>query len=242
MPMPSAWWTILAAAAAVSVPDGASWYLILAGNGARIGHSAQRTVATADGRELIDDREIRLQEAGDPATTITDHDVVRQDAQGRTVAISHYSQSGTNWTRVEAQITNGRAEIVRQTNSDRRTTIVALPPGVRFDGGAALIAAWDPARTAPLAFDNFSLDAMGVEHVVDRPGARDRRIRRAASSCCAPASTAGNCARWRGSGWTGRTASSKSSSRCSAPARRSGRRIARRRSAPIRLIVPCPAP
>jgi hypothetical protein len=167
--MPSAWWTAFAAAATLSAQDGASWYLILAGNGATIGHSAQRTVTNGESRELIEDREIRLQEAGDPATTITDHDVVRQDAQGRTVAISHYSQSGTNWTRIEAQIANGRAEIVRQTNSDRRTTIVALPPGVRFDGGGALIAAWDPARTAPLAFDNFSLDAMGVEHVVIAP-------------------------------------------------------------------------
>src|SRR5437764_5298386 len=86
MPMPSAWWTVFAAAAAMSAPEGASWYLILAGSGATIGHSSQRTVASAGGRELIDDSEIRLQEAGDPATTITDHDVVRQDAQGRTVA------------------------------------------------------------------------------------------------------------------------------------------------------------
>ena len=38
---------------------------------------------------------------------------------------------------------------------------VALPPKVRFDSGAALIAGWDPARTARLEFDNFSLDAMG---------------------------------------------------------------------------------
>jgi hypothetical protein len=170
MPMSSAWWAALATAATLSAPDdGATWYLILAGNGATIGHSSQRTVADAEGRNVIEDREIRLQEAGDPATTITDHDVVRHDARGRTVAISHYSRSGTNWTRIEARIANDRAEIVRQTNSDRRTVNVPLPPDVRFDGGAALIAVWDPARAAPLEFDNFSLDAMGVEHVVIAP-------------------------------------------------------------------------
>ena len=126
------------AAAILPVPDGASWYLIVAGNGATIGHSSQRIVPQADGREVIEDREIHLQEAGDPAATITEHDVVRQDAQGRIVAINHYMQSGVNWTRTEARIGGDRAEIVRQTNSDRRVISVALPPGVRFDGGAVI--------------------------------------------------------------------------------------------------------
>jgi hypothetical protein len=171
MPLPTAWWAAFAAAATMSAPDGASWYLITAGNGATIGRSSQRIVPQGDGREVLDDREIRLQEAGDPASTIVEHDVERQDAQGRTVAISHYWQSGTNWTRTEARIAGDRAEIVRQTNSDRRTMSVALPPGVRFDGGAALIAAWDSAPTTRLEFDNFSLDAMGIEHVVIAPAA-----------------------------------------------------------------------
>jgi hypothetical protein len=174
--MPSIWWTALAAAAASSAPDGASWYLILAGNGATIGHSAQHLEAQpGGGRALIEDREMRLQEGGDPAAVIVEQDMVRQDAEGRTVAISHYSQSGTNWARTEARIVGDRAEIVRQTNSDRRTMSVALPPGVRFDAGAALIAAWDPARATRLEFDNFSLDAMAVEHVViaPAPGAPD---------------------------------------------------------------------
>jgi hypothetical protein len=169
MPLLTAWWAAFAAAATVPAPDGASWYLITAGNGATIGHSAQRIVALPEGRETTDDREIRLQEADDPAATITDHEVVRQDVQGRTVAIDHYSQTGVNWTRTQARITGDRAEIVRQTNSDRRTMSVALPPGVRFDGGGALIAAWDPAHPSRLEFDNFSLDAMGVEHVVIVP-------------------------------------------------------------------------
>jgi hypothetical protein len=170
MPTPSIWWTALAAAASVSAPDGASWYLITAGNGATIGRSAQHIEAiTGGGREVIEDREMRLQEAGDPAAVIVEHDVERRDAQGRTIAISHYWQSGTNWARTEARIAGDRAEIVRQTNSDRRTMSVALPPDVRFDGGAALIAAWDPTRTTRLEFDNFSLDAMGIEHVVIAP-------------------------------------------------------------------------
>jgi transglutaminase-like putative cysteine protease len=50
-----------------------------------------------------------------------------------------------------------------------------VPPGTRFDSGGALIAAWDPARTGRREFDNFSLDAMGIEHVVivPAPGAPD---------------------------------------------------------------------
>jgi hypothetical protein len=174
MSMPSVWWAAFAAAT-LPVPDGASWYLITAGNGATIGHSAQLIVPRADGREVIEDREIRLQEAGDPAATITEHDVERHDAQERPIAISHYWQSGTNWARTEARIGGDAAEIVRQTNSDRRTMNVALPPGIRFDSGAALIATWDPARDTRLEFDNFSLDAMAIEHVViaPAPGAPD---------------------------------------------------------------------
>ena len=168
MPVHGAWWAAFAAAT-LSAPDGASWYLIVAQDGATIGYSTRRTVSRADGREVIEDREIRLQEAGERAATITEHDVERQDARGRPVAISHYWQSGTNWARTEARIAGDSAQIVRQTNGDRRTINVALPPGIRFDGGAALVAAWDPARAARLEFDNFSLDAMGVEHVVIAP-------------------------------------------------------------------------
>jgi hypothetical protein len=175
MPMPGAWWAALAAAAALSAPDGANWYLILAQDGATIGHSSVRTVTNADGREVTEDREIRLRETGDEPVTIVEQDVTRQDARGRTVAISHYWQSGASWVRTEVRIAGDRAEIVRQSNGDRRTISVALPPGVRFDSGGGLLASWDPARAARLEFDNFSLDAMGIEHVViaSAPGPAD---------------------------------------------------------------------
>jgi hypothetical protein len=161
------------AAAAPAPPDADHWYLIVARDGATIGHSRRHVVLRPDGRELVEDREIKLQEEGDPVATIAEQDVVRQDAQGRTVALSHYSQSGRSWTRTEARIEGDRAEIVRQTNGDRRTVTVALPPGVRFDGGSGLLAHWDQRRPARLEFDDFSLDAMAVEHVVIAPAPPD---------------------------------------------------------------------
>jgi hypothetical protein len=46
---------------------------------------------------------------------------------------------------------------------------VALPAGVRFDDGGGLLAGWNPAATPRMEFDNFSLGAMAVEHVVIEP-------------------------------------------------------------------------
>jgi len=166
--MPSLWWAALAAAVP-SPSGGTNWYLIVAGNGATIGHASQRIEPRGDGREVIEDRRIRLQETGSPAVTITDQEVTRQDARGRTTAISHQSRIGSSWVRTEARIGTDRAEIVRQTSAERREMTVALPLGVRFDGGAGLLAAWDPARTPRLEFDDFSPEAMAVEHVVIAP-------------------------------------------------------------------------
>src|SRR5262249_38069791 len=55
-------------------------------------------------------------------------------------------------------------EIVHQTRAETRRLSVALPPGVRFDQGDGLLPGWN--GVAPLAFDNFDIDAMALEHVV----------------------------------------------------------------------------
>jgi len=146
-----------------------SWSIILAQDGSTIGHASQETVPGPNGRELVENREIRLQEEGHPPARIVEQITVRQDLAGRTLSIGEYWQSGTSWARTEARIGNGRVEIVRQTNSDRHTTIVPLPANVRFDSGGGLLAGWDPVATPRLEFENFNLGAMAVERVVIEP-------------------------------------------------------------------------
>jgi transglutaminase-like putative cysteine protease len=156
-------------AQAPAPPNPTSWYIILAQDGATIGHSAQEVVPGPEGREIVENREIRLQEQDHPPARIVERNVVRQDRDGRTVAISEYWQNGTNWARTEARIEAVRAQIVRQTNSGTHSTTVPLPANVRFDSGGGLLAGWDPARTPRLEFENFNLGAGTVEHVVIEP-------------------------------------------------------------------------
>ncbi len=62
----------------------------------------------------------------------------------------------------------------RETQAEKRTRTVALPPNVRFDDGDALLKDWDSARAPRLEFDGFDIDAMQVEHVViEATGAAD---------------------------------------------------------------------
>jgi transglutaminase-like putative cysteine protease len=156
----------LAGSGAAAAPGAnAVWYLILAQDGATIVHSSQEVTAVDGGVEIVENREMRLQEANHPAAHILERIAVRQDAAGRTVSISEHWQNGANWARTEARIGAGQAEIVRQTNSDRQTMRVALPADVRFDSGGGLLARWDPAATPRLEFENFNLGAMAVERV-----------------------------------------------------------------------------
>lgn len=160
----------LAGAGDAAPGDNAAWYIIQAQDGATIGHSSLDVIAAGEGREIVEDREMRLQEANHPAAHIIEHNVVRQDAAGRTVSISEHMQSGPNWARTEARIEmggdGGWAQIVRQTNADRHVTRLALPAGTRFDSGGGLLAGWDPAAVPRLEFLNFNLGAMAVERVV----------------------------------------------------------------------------
>ena len=162
--------TGLAGAAAAAPGDDAAWYIIEAQDGARIGHSALSVAPAGDGREIVEDREMRLQETNHAGAHIIEHNVVRQDAAGRTLSISEHLQNGASWTRTEARIemgpAGGRTEIVRQAGPERRTAEVALPAGTRFDSGGGLLATWDPAAAPRLEFPNFNLGAMAVERVV----------------------------------------------------------------------------
>lgn len=156
----------LLGAGGADAPDPpATWYLITADDGSVIGHSSQQITETADGRETLSRQELLLQEEGDPVTHVTDSTVIRQDRDGRVVAITDDAATGRSTTRTVARITRDRAEITRTMRGEKREISVALPPGVRFDGGAGLLKLWDPATTPRLDFANFSIDAMAVERM-----------------------------------------------------------------------------
>ncbi len=164
---------MFAGAAIAQTPPGASetWYVIAAEDGAVLGHASVEITQTDDGREIVENQEIYLREQGGEPARVSVRSVRREDASGRTVSISDTSQSGHFSSRTEARISGDRAHIVRQTPSARWADVVALPAGVRFDAGEALLMAWDPALTPRLEFEDFSLDAMAVERVVIEAGA-----------------------------------------------------------------------
>lgn len=153
------------AAAQQPAPEATIWYAIAADNGDMLGHASREIVDGPDGRETIDASEIALLNPGSPTRRIVERTVTRRDGTGRTVSISDYMQMGNAWSRVEARIGADAAEIVRQAPGERREARVALPAGVRFDDGEALLAAWDPATMPQLDFQNFNIGAMAVERV-----------------------------------------------------------------------------
>ncbi|MGH6949609.1 MAG: hypothetical protein ACREH4_01960, partial [Vitreimonas sp.] len=163
---------MLAAAAAFAQQAGdvsdeaTTWYVIAAEDGAVLGNASIEVAATERGRDIIENQEIYLREqAGEPTRTIA-RSVRSEDGAGRTVSIGEISRRGRFSARTEAHIAGDAVRIVRQTPSSRWTGTVALPPGVRFDAGEALLRGWDPATSPRLEFDNFSIDAMAVERIV----------------------------------------------------------------------------
>jgi len=157
------------------------WYSIATDNGIAIGHASREIVQDANGREIIESQEDDLGDQGAPSLAVLRLDtpqavnmswrsVRREDEAGRTVSISDHAQVGpdwrNDWSRNEARIGEGRAEISHQTPAETRLVIVALPPAVRFDEGDELLRTWNPATQPRLEFENFNIDAMAVEHVV----------------------------------------------------------------------------
>lgn len=160
---------LLAGPPAAAQPPGpdATWYTIVAENGDTVGYASRETLGEREGRlrEVIDASEIRLQQNLDPTRRIVERVVTRLDGNGRPVSISASTQMGPAWSRVEARIGPAIAEIVRQASGERRPLRLALPAGVRFDGGEGLLAGWDPATTPRLDFLNFNIGALVVERI-----------------------------------------------------------------------------
>lgn len=157
-------------------PEGEIWYVILAQGGTSIGHASEETVLTAEGREVIAGQEIDVAGVDGPlkaaelspipkGADIVVRSVMREDKDGKVLSISSYTTIGQDWSRKEARIGAGEAEISRETPSEKRSVAVALPEGTVFDDGEALIAAWSPARAPHLEFLSFNIDAMAVDRV-----------------------------------------------------------------------------
>lgn len=156
----------LAAPGVAAPADGTTYYAIVADGGTVIGYATHEDRQGGEGPEAVDRSEIRLQEMDQPPIQVSAETVARQDAAGRTVWLSEYSQTGTGWSRTEARIADGAAEISYRSRSERRTTRIPLPAGLRFDGGQGLLRGWDRAATPRLEFPDFNLGAMAVERVV----------------------------------------------------------------------------
>ncbi len=158
---------ILAAFASAAAPSsGTTYYAFLAENGRMIGHASHELRQGREGVETVGRSEIRLQEHDQAQIRVAEETVSRHDAAGRLVWMSEYSQTGPSWSRSEARIADGRAEISYRSRSERRTLSLPLPPGVRFDNGQGLLRGWDRATAPRLEFEDFSLGAMAVERVV----------------------------------------------------------------------------
>jgi hypothetical protein len=169
--------------------DGTTWYSIVTGSGAVLGHASRTIMRTRDGTEIVEEQDTDEKDEGSPSPaapaftvpggiTTSSRTVREEDAAGRTVSVSTSSKTGlewhNDWWRNDARIVGGKAEVTHQTPAETRVVTVALPPGVRFDGGEALLRNWKPAASPRLEFDAFNIDAMAVEHVVieavpDRP-------------------------------------------------------------------------
>jgi hypothetical protein len=159
---------VLAAAAGGPPRAAETWYRIVAADGAPIGHGRSETRHGPDGDETVSEQQM-LVDGGEGDTRISERRVVKEDSDGRPVSIGEYSRTGRSWSSVEARIGPDKAEIVRSTPVDRRSSTVPLPPGVRFDSGLGLMRGWDRAAVPRLEFDNFNVAAMTIEHVVIEP-------------------------------------------------------------------------
>lgn len=144
------------------------WWVLAADDGAIVGTISE--TRSADGRESVSEQRVTIQERGDSPTEIVERNVTRYDAAGRVASIEKSWTSGRVTSGIEARILADRAEIVRSDSvaAPRRSTVL-LPPGTRFDNGAALLAGWDRAAAPELEFRNFNLEAMAVDRVVLAP-------------------------------------------------------------------------
>lgn len=159
---------MIAAAAPPPAPAD-RWYGVFTDEGARIGHASREIRELPDGREVVRSYRLRIQEADQPATSISERTALREDRNGRPVSLLAHSRNGQGWSRSEAIIRGGRVEVTRRTRAGTSRLTVPLPAGVRFDDGEGLLSDWDAGANPKLEFDAFSLAAAAVERVVIAP-------------------------------------------------------------------------
>ncbi|MEY2927818.1 MAG: hypothetical protein RL367_2295 [Pseudomonadota bacterium] len=147
-----------------------SWYRFLLENGQSIGTGRQDVTTSRDGRQITASHQIRVKEEGNVLTVMTERTRRSENLAGQTIAIDQVSHTGRDEVHSSVAIQGPAATLVatlvRQTRFDRQTRRIALPAGVRFDMGGGLLASWDPVKTPKLEFENFSIAAQGVEHIV----------------------------------------------------------------------------
>jgi len=156
--------TLAVPGAAAPAADGTSYYAIVADGGAIIGYATHEERQSENGPESVDRSEISMQEQDQAELHSSSETIVRRDGAGRTIWISEHSQMGSGWSRSEARIADGAADISYRSRSERWTVRLPLPADIRFDGGQGLFRQWD--RRSRLEFQDFNLAATAVERVV----------------------------------------------------------------------------
>ncbi len=155
-------------------PAPQGWYVIADDAGAVLGHASTASRALPEGRETVEQRELRLADGERPSTTLTDTTTTRFDRSGRPLLIVTESRDGRAIRRLETRIATTSATVTRQSESGRHVTRVALPPGTRFDNGEGLMRGWTGEST--LSFLNLNPAAALVERMTieraptQRPG------------------------------------------------------------------------
>jgi hypothetical protein len=144
-------------------PAPQGWYVIADDTGAVLGHASTASRALPEGRETVEQRELRLADGERPSTTLTDTTTTRFDRSGRPLLIVTESRDGRTIRRTETRIAATSATITRQSESGRHVTRVALPSGTRFDNGEGLMRGW--TGDTPLAFLNLNPAAALVERM-----------------------------------------------------------------------------
>jgi hypothetical protein len=158
--------TFAAGSRAAETGGDTTWYVILAESGMPIGHASREIVLRPGGRDIVDVQEIDQKEEGGRPTRTSARTVTREDQTGRVFSIDSELQVARAQTRHTARVAGNEAQITRETQTDRQSLTVALPPAVRFDNGAGVLAAWNPAASPRLEVQNFNVDAMAVERIV----------------------------------------------------------------------------
>ena len=100
--------------AAPSLADGASddtiWYSILTDQGTQIGHASEEIAQVADGREIIENQEVDVEELPPPLAVVSQSSVpkkdnqswrtiVKENGEGHTVSIIATSRTFMGFTR-----------------------------------------------------------------------------------------------------------------------------------------------